>query len=58
MTCHNLNWLGLHFTVRLHTFNQLDSQTLIIQWVICAIIFLTKVNLEQIKSKMGVIGAY
>ena len=44
--------------IKLHTLNQLDSQTLIIQWVICAIIFLTKVNLEQIKSEMGVIGTY
>ena len=25
------DWLGLHFMVRLHTLNYLDSQTLIIQ---------------------------
>ena len=53
----SFDWLGLHFTLRLHTLNQLDSQILIIQWVIYAIIFLTKVNLDQIKSEMWVIGA-
>ena len=44
--------------VRLHTFNYLDSQTLIIQLVIYAIIFLIGVNLELIKSEMEVTRAY
>ena len=44
--------------VRLHTLNWLDSQTLIIQWVIWIIIFLIRVNLGLIKPEMEVIEAY